>query len=145
MWEKTGLFNLRLSSDAPNLQVENEETIEALSARTKALLDGIQQRFLFVRSLDVNRDAFADRHGRPSPHPQRKDSSPNIFSIRAKRSPDRPRSLSRFFSFSVSFCCLRAASTASAGTIGYDRSVNAFAGANSHSLHQRSSRPMSRQ
>jgi hypothetical protein len=45
------LFNLRLSSDAPNLQVENEETIEALSARTKALLDGIQQRFLFARSI----------------------------------------------------------------------------------------------
>jgi hypothetical protein len=49
--QETGLFNLRVSSDAPNLQVENEETIEALSARTKALLDGIQQRFLFARSL----------------------------------------------------------------------------------------------
>jgi hypothetical protein len=35
----------------PNLQVENEETIEALSARTKALLDGIQQRFLFARRI----------------------------------------------------------------------------------------------
>ncbi|MGN6233517.1 MAG: hypothetical protein ACTHNZ_20420 [Trinickia sp.] len=45
------MFNLRLSSDAPNLQVENEETIEALSARTKALLDRIQQRFSFARSL----------------------------------------------------------------------------------------------
>jgi hypothetical protein len=28
-----------------DLQVENEETIEALSAHPKALLDGIQQRF----------------------------------------------------------------------------------------------------
>jgi hypothetical protein len=35
----------------PNLQVENEETIEALSARTKALLEGLQQRFLFARSI----------------------------------------------------------------------------------------------
>ncbi|QCP51528.1 hypothetical protein FAZ95_21625 [Trinickia violacea] len=35
----------------PNLQVENEETIEALSARTKALLDRIQQRFYFVASI----------------------------------------------------------------------------------------------
>jgi len=35
----------------PNLQVENEETIEALSARTKALLDRIQQRFYFVVSI----------------------------------------------------------------------------------------------
>jgi len=51
LWEKAGLFNLRLSSDAPNLQVENEETIEALSARTEALLDRIQQRFSFGRSL----------------------------------------------------------------------------------------------
>jgi hypothetical protein len=34
----------------PNLQVENEETIEALSARSKALLDGIQQRFSFFYS-----------------------------------------------------------------------------------------------
>ena len=49
--QETGLFNLRLSSDAPNLQVENEETIEALSARTEALLEGIQQRFSFVRSI----------------------------------------------------------------------------------------------
>jgi hypothetical protein len=53
LWEKTGLFNLRLSSDAPNLQVENEETIEALSARTEALLDNIQQRFSFARSFHV--------------------------------------------------------------------------------------------
>ena len=37
----------------PNLQVENEETIEALSARTKALLDRIQQRFYFVASVTV--------------------------------------------------------------------------------------------
>lgn len=56
LWEETGLFNLRLSSDAPNLQVENEETIEALSARTEALLDGIQQRFLFVRSNRTGSD-----------------------------------------------------------------------------------------
>jgi hypothetical protein len=35
----------------PNLQVENEETIEALSARTKALLDRIQQRFYFMASV----------------------------------------------------------------------------------------------
>jgi hypothetical protein len=45
-----------------NLQVENEETIEALSARThEALLDGIQQRFFFARSVCmriVERRAF---------------------------------------------------------------------------------------
>ncbi len=35
----------------PNLQVENEETSEALSARTKALLDRIQQRFYFMASV----------------------------------------------------------------------------------------------
>jgi len=56
--QKTGLFNLRLSSDAPNLQVENEETIEALSARTKALLEGIQQRFLFARSIRADSYSF---------------------------------------------------------------------------------------
>ncbi|ATF35391.1 hypothetical protein CO709_19665 [Burkholderia thailandensis] len=33
-----------------NLQVENEETFEAQSARPKALLDSFQQRFLFARS-----------------------------------------------------------------------------------------------
>ncbi|HVW53079.1 MAG TPA: hypothetical protein VHC91_22215 [Trinickia sp.] len=58
MSQKTGLFNLRLSSDAPNLQVENEETIEALSARTKALLEGIQQRFLFARSIRADSYSF---------------------------------------------------------------------------------------
>jgi hypothetical protein len=62
LWEKTRLFNLRLSSDAPNLQVENEETIEALSARTEALLDRIQQRFSFVRS---NRVSSTESHLRP--------------------------------------------------------------------------------
>jgi hypothetical protein len=31
--------------------VENEETIEALSARAEALLDRIQQRFSFARSI----------------------------------------------------------------------------------------------
>ena len=60
LWEETGLFNLRLSSDAPNLQVENEETIEALSARTKALLDRIQQRFSFARSLYAFAGRIAD-------------------------------------------------------------------------------------
>lgn len=55
---ETGLFNLRLSSDAPNFEVENEETIEALSARTKALLEGIQQRFLFVRSIRADSYRF---------------------------------------------------------------------------------------
>ncbi len=39
LWHTARLFNLRHSSDAPNLQVENEETIEALSARAKALLE----------------------------------------------------------------------------------------------------------
>jgi hypothetical protein len=34
----------------PNLQVENEETLEAQSARTEALLDLLQQRFSFVPS-----------------------------------------------------------------------------------------------
>ncbi|RKP45526.1 hypothetical protein D7S89_19415 [Trinickia fusca] len=33
------------------MQVENEETIEAQSARTEALLEGIQQRFSFVRVI----------------------------------------------------------------------------------------------
>ncbi|WP_181321776.1 hypothetical protein [Trinickia symbiotica] len=51
MSHQTGAFNLRSSSDAPNLQVENEETIEARSAREKALLDGIQQRFSFMPSI----------------------------------------------------------------------------------------------
>lgn len=67
LWEKTGLFNLRLSSDAPNLQVENEETIEALSARTKALLDRIQQRFSFMRAVraTVDRDRFVGSASMP--------------------------------------------------------------------------------
>jgi hypothetical protein len=43
---QTGAFNLRSSSDAPNLQVENEETIEALSARTKALLERSNSAFI---------------------------------------------------------------------------------------------------
>lgn len=47
MLQEAGTFNLNPSSDAPNLQVENEETLEALSARTEALLDCIQQRFSF--------------------------------------------------------------------------------------------------
>lgn len=47
LWEETGLFNLRLSSEAPNLQVENEETIEALSARTKGAV-GLNPTALFI-------------------------------------------------------------------------------------------------
>ncbi|NRO97100.1 hypothetical protein GWC77_14330 [Paraburkholderia sp. NMBU_R16] len=46
MSPQTGAFNLRSSSDAPNLQVENEETIEALSARTKALLERSNSAFI---------------------------------------------------------------------------------------------------
>jgi hypothetical protein len=82
--QKTGLFNLRLSSDAPNLQVENEETIEALSARTEALLEGIQQRFSFARSIrtrscrSIRFSRFDDRplcgsracHGAPAGAPR---------------------------------------------------------------------------
>lgn len=70
--QKTGLFNLRLSSDAPNLQVENEETIEALSARTKALLEGIQQRFLFARSILA--DSYSFRPSGPFASSQRRSS-----------------------------------------------------------------------
>ena len=44
-------LTLRLVLMHPNLQVENEETIEALSARTKALLDRIHQRFYFMASV----------------------------------------------------------------------------------------------
>jgi hypothetical protein len=93
LWEQSGLFNLRLSSDAPNLQVENEETIEALSARTKALLDRIQQRFLFARSLC----AFIDRRpvDRPS-HPSLaflfRSRSFFFFSRGASARPGRTRS-----------------------------------------------------
>jgi hypothetical protein len=45
---QTWAFNLRSSSDAPNLQVENEETIEALSARTKALLERSNSAFILA-------------------------------------------------------------------------------------------------
>lgn len=38
-----------------NLQVENEETIEAQSARPKALLDGIQQRFFICARVFMPR------------------------------------------------------------------------------------------
>lgn len=84
LWEKTGLFNLRLSSDAPNLQVENEETIEALSARTEALLDGIQQRFSFVHSQDAFPIAFADRCVHAFSHRPRIAPSSRVSSIPAK-------------------------------------------------------------
>ncbi|WP_162877950.1 hypothetical protein [Trinickia diaoshuihuensis] len=101
MWEKTGLFNLRLSSDAPNLQVENEETIEALSARTEALLDGIQQRFSFVRSNSCVQYTHplivAARVGNASPRVP-------VFSLNGCETyPARLRSLSRIFSFPCVF------------------------------------------
>jgi len=56
----------------PNLQVENEETIEAQSARTEALLERIQQRFLFVpfNLLACVRDALVCAIARARPHRQ---------------------------------------------------------------------------
>jgi hypothetical protein len=136
LWEKTGLFNLRLSSDAPNLQVENEETIEALSARTEALLDDIQQRFSFVLSLDAFSIAFADRsvygfsHRRLSRHLPEFDRYPQNTTAAVAF-------IGRIFSVCVSFfCCSRAALKARADLIGYDGSVGAFARANPHSHSQ---------
>jgi hypothetical protein len=53
LWHTARLFNLRHSSDAPNLQVENEETIEALSARAKALLV-FYPTALFIFASDIH-------------------------------------------------------------------------------------------
>jgi hypothetical protein len=47
------------------LQVENEETFEALSARSEALLESIQQRFSFLSPLFLLDLALVARFTRP--------------------------------------------------------------------------------
>jgi hypothetical protein len=101
---QTGAFNLRSSSDAPNLQVENEETIEARSAREKALLDGIQQRFSFLPSIRASAYpslVFPIRgHTLPSARapfdPSDSSHGCTPSRIRLRHSPDQAAHASRF-------------------------------------------------
>ncbi|MGN6648730.1 hypothetical protein [Trinickia sp.] len=118
LWEKTGLFNLRLSSDAPNLQVENEETIEALSARTKALLDSIQQRFLFARSICAFVRLIVFVGFAPAVPPLRFARLPFVRETAAQQ----PGSPFRIVPFSLSFGRSSRAFAAREGMIGYDPS-----------------------